>query len=146
MIRQARIEDLPRLWEYARESFSQSRFLKRFELERFCGLWTALLEQGAGGVFVLEDEAEELAGALMGVVYPEPYSDELTATEFAWFVRPGHRGEGIRLYRAFEQWARERGCARIRMVHLTDVMPAKLANVYRRLGFEPAEVHYVKEL
>ena len=80
------------------------------------------------------------------MLYPDLYSGDLIATEFFWFVRAEVRGQGLKLYYAFEAWARARHCAQIRMVHLLDLMPERLAKVYRRLGYEPAETHYVKEL
>jgi GNAT superfamily N-acetyltransferase len=128
----------------AREFYAASRFLRTFDLARFTAMWTGLLASGAGAIFVLDDG--EIRGAIGGVAYPDIYSGELTATEFFWFVSEAHRGGGIRLYRAFERWAKAKGCARIRMVHLMDSMPEKLQTVYERLGFEAAEVHYSKDL
>lgn len=142
--RVATVADLERMEATAREFYASSRFLHGFQLSRFVALWTHLLGTGGGVIFVLG--SQDIDGALGGVVYPEPYSGVLVATEFFWFVRPGCRGAGMRLYRAFEAWARARGCAQIRMVHLTDSMPERLAEVYGRLGYEAAEVHYVKEL
>jgi GNAT superfamily N-acetyltransferase len=121
------------------------RFLKRFELEMFVRSWTALIESGAGIIFLLSSETR-IAGALGGIAYPDLYSGDLIATEFFWFVREGSRGGGLKLYRAFEQWARDRQCSQIRMVHLLDSMPEKLSRVYKHLGFVPAETHYVKAL
>jgi GNAT superfamily N-acetyltransferase len=146
MIRLATIEDLPRLEACAREFYASSKFLDRFDLARFVGAWELWITAGMGAVFLAEENGEVI-GALGGMVYPEPYSGALIATEFFWFVRDGHRGgPGLRLYKAFEQWAREKGCAHIRMVHLMDSMPEKLTKVYARLGFEAAEVHYTKDI
>lgn len=142
--REARLADLPRMEEAAREFYAASRFLRVFDPARFVGLWAQMISVGIGVIYVLGEERIE--GALGGMVYPEPYSGDLVATEFFWFVRPGHRGGGMALYRAFESWARERGCSQLRMVHLADSMPEKLDRVYRRMGYEPAEVLYVKEL
>lgn len=146
VIREAHIEDLSRLGACAEAFYAASKFLKRFDLERFVAAWTALIEGGSGGVFLLVEDSGEIAGTLGGVVYPDLYSGDLVATEFFWFVREGCRGKGLALYKAFEEWARARDCGEIRMVHLLDLMPEKLERVYRRLGFVPAEVHYVKEL
>ena len=61
-------------------------------------------------------------------------------------MRPASRGAGVALYRAFEEWARVRGAAALQMVHLFDVMPAKVARFYLRSGFEPIEMRYQKDL
>lgn len=144
-MRQATIDDLARMGELAAAFYDSSRFLRGFRLERFTAFWSQLLG-GAGVIFVDESADGAITGAIGGLAYPEPYSGELVATEFFWFVLPGARGGGLRLYRAFEAWASERGCSQLRMVHLEDSMPDRLATVYTRLGFIAAERHFVKEL
>jgi len=142
-----RIADLGRLIPLAREFYSKSRFLRNLDPDRFTRMWAELIERGAGEIFLLPDDGSgPITGALGAVTYAEPYSGELIATEFFWYVADGFRGQGMNLYRAFEEWARNRKCSQIRMVHLMDSMPDKLNVVYRRLGYEPAELHYVKEL
>lgn len=145
MIRPIQVEEIPKLHKLAAKFYGASRFLKRFNLASFSECWRRLLETGAGVIFVDENEGE-IAGTLGGVAYPEINSGELVATEFFWFVDPDRRGGGLRLYRAFERWARAKGCRELRMAYLMDSMPEKLDTLYRRLGFEPVEVQYVKEL
>lgn len=135
----------------AREFFAASRWLGRFDPERFRAIWTELLHSGAAVIFVAvgvpgSDAAGTITGALGGIIHQEIYGDRLIAEEFFWFQRPGHRGPGVALYRAFEEWARVRGAAALQMVHLFDVMPAKVARFYLRSGFEPVEMRYQKEL
>lgn len=131
----------------AREFYASSKFLKNFDMQRFSAVWASLLGTGAGAIFLLlDDPGSEVLGALGGVVYPDPYSGDSIATEFFFFVREKSRGQGLKLYKLFEDWAKERGCLEVRMVHLTDLFPEQLDRLYRRLGFEPAEVHYVKRV
>jgi GNAT superfamily N-acetyltransferase len=144
-IRAAKVEDLPRLVRLAEQFYASSRFLQGFKLERFCATWSQLIESGVGGICLAEDGGD-LVGALGGVAYPDPNSGDLVATEFFWFVDPHRRGCGLRLYREFEAWARRLGCSQIRMVHLVDSMPDQLERLYTRLGYEKAEVHFVKGL
>jgi len=61
-------------------------------------------------------------------------------------VLPEHRGPGMKLYRAYENWAREKGCNKIRMTYLCDLMPEGLKTLYEDLGYYPIEVNYQKEL
>ena len=145
MLSTATAEELPLLAGLAEEFFASSRFLKGFSLEQFCRVWRDLLATGTGVIFLLSDE-DGIQGALGGVAYPDINSGALVATEFFWFVSPPASGQGLELYRAFEQWARGRGCSEIRMVRLSDSMPERLRVVYQRLGFEEAETVYVKEL
>jgi GNAT superfamily N-acetyltransferase len=145
VIREIGIDELDRLEEAAREFYAASRFLGGFRLERFRQLWTALFNTGAAVIFA-EDQDGEIAGVIGGIIHRETYGEALVAEEFFWFVREAQRGAGIRLYRRFEGWARERGAASIQMVHLFDSMPEKVARFYLRSGFEPIEMRYAKSL
>lgn len=145
MIRTATVEDLKTLADLAAQFYASSKFLNNFSLECFEATWTQLITGGMGAVFVIDGEDGPI-GALGGVAYPDVNSGRLIATEFFWFVDPEKRGKGISLYKAFEDWARAKRCAEIRMVHLADSMPEQLERLYERLGFEMAEIHYRKEL
>jgi len=142
----ATVSDLPKIQRCAEEFYAASKFLTGFNLERFCNLWTGLIESGAGVIFFCAGEDGDWTGMIGGMAYPDIYSGVMTASEMMWFVREGHRGQGVKLYRAFESWAREHGCKLIRMVHLLDVMPEKVARFYKSVGFAPIEMHYQKDL
>ncbi|HEX4275838.1 MAG TPA: GNAT family N-acetyltransferase [Bryobacteraceae bacterium] len=143
-IREATVSDLPAMETTARLFYASSSQLRRFEIGRFCETWRGLLENGAGVIFGLF--GDEVMGALGGVRHRDPYSEEMIAAEMFWFVRPEVRGPGLRLYRAFEAWARAVGCNQIRMAFLEDSMPEKVEAIYLRLGFHPVEKLYAKEL
>ena len=145
MIRPATPDDLHALEPLALEFYASSAHLGRFSIDAFTGFWRAYLKAGVGVVFVLET-AGRIVGAIGGLIYPEPYSGQLVATEMFWFVSMEHRGGGVALYRAFEGWARGRGCEAIRMVYLADSMPEKLRDFYSRLGFQEIETHWQKPL
>lgn len=145
VVRAATVADLPRFEQCAREFYAASKHLRNFDIGRFCEAWGQWMTSGIGVIFMAES-ADEPVGAIGGIVYPEIYSGELIGTEFFWFVRPGHRGAGMRLYREFEAWARAKGCTQIRMVHLADSMSEKLHRLYVALGFEQTETHYAKEI
>lgn len=85
-------------------------------------------------------------GTIGGMCHEEPYDDDTIAQEFFWYVLKESRGAGILLYRAFEGWARERGCTRLRMGYLVDSMPEKVGHFYERLGLQSEEVVYSKDL
>lgn len=67
------------------------------------------------------------------------------ASEIAWWIEPQHRGRSaVAMLTAYEQWARQRGCALIHMVGLgADPVTAKL---YERQGYLAAERHFMKPL
>jgi GNAT superfamily N-acetyltransferase len=144
-IRTLKVSELAMLADGATEFYAASRWLGRFDAERFRVIWTELLGTGAAVIFVAL-AANAITGALGGIVHQEIYGDRLIAEEFFWFARPEHRGAGVALYRAFEEWARVRGAAALQMVHLFDSMPEKVARFYLRTGFEPVEMRYQKDL
>lgn len=144
-IRQIGISDLPRLEGVAREFYALSGAPGEFDMKRFVDFWELFLP-GTGAIFTLFDDAGEAQGAIGGLIYPDVYSGVPVATEFFWFIRPEHRGRGLDLYYRFEQWARSKGAAKIRMAHLCNVMPEGMKVLFDELGFDPVEVHYSKEL
>lgn len=146
-MRQATIADLPAMHAIACEFYAASQSLGAFDLGDFTALWTDLLSSGSGVIFIHGDD--EIDGVLGGVVHQDVNNRKVTvASEFFWYVKKQSRGgvAGMRLYFAFEKWARRRGCERIEMVHLHDLMPAEIASIYRRLGYKPVETRYTKEL
>ncbi len=145
-VRAAEICDLPKMAEGARQFYASSRFLRKFEIERFCSVWKGFIEGGHGVIFAAFDEDGSPCGALGGLTYPDLYSEETHAMEFFWFMMPGYRGEGMKLLKMFEQWAKDRGCALVRMAHLSDSMPEKLERVYCRMGYTLVESQFQKEI
>jgi RimJ/RimL family protein N-acetyltransferase len=145
MIREATPADLPRLATCAQEFYASSKFLKNFNLDRFTSLWSSFIAEGIGVVFVFEKNGE-LQGAIGGMRSADLYSGDPYTAELFWFIREGHRGAGLQLYRAFEKWSRTHKCKEIRMIHLSDSMPERLERVYKHLGFELIECHYGKQL
>lgn len=149
VIRDLTIAELGAVEHAAREFYEAAASLGTFDLEQFRAFWTWLIETGQGVIFVDWREGAsgpEIAGAIGGMIHREPYGHDLMVEEFFWFVRPGFRGGGVALYRRFEAWARERGAARIMMVHLMDSMPEKVGRFYMAVGFAPVEIHYAKSL
>jgi len=145
MIVQAQISDLPRLSELAKEFYAASSVLRVFDLSKFVMTWTNIINSGNGVIFLLMDEGD-IAGTIGGLMHFDPYCDDRLASEFFWFVHKENRGGGVQLYRKFEQWARENGCQEIRMMHLVDSMPDKVADFYCRVGFRKVETLYAKRL
>lgn len=145
IIHAATVEDLPSISAYAEEFYAQSKHLKAFDAATFEQSWKQFLLLGIG-VILISIEDDHPTGWIGGISYPDVNSGKQTAIEMFWFVRPGSRGSGVRLYREFEQWARLKGCDELRMVHLSDSMPDKLKRFYEAQGFDEVETHYAKEL
>ena len=145
MIRQATTADLPKLEELAIQFYGMSKFLTGFNIAAFTGSWEYLLASGMGVIFLSEVEGE-IRGALGAMAHPDVNSGRMIASEFFWFMHPNYRGGGMRLLQAYEDWAKERGCTEVRMVHLMDLGASSLKRIYERRGYEAAEIHYRKEV
>lgn len=143
--RQLSLSELDSLLPLSREFYSSSRFLGEFDIEKFRQIWAQLINGDMGAIFVIE-EGSNPVGALGGFIHPELYSGKVVAEEMFWFASQAKRGIGVKLYRHFEQWARDRGAETLQMVHLMDSMPKKLETFYSHMGFEPVEMRYSKRL
>lgn len=143
--REATVEDLPMMEETARMFFASSSHLRDFDIAVFSANWKALIISGIGVIYCIVEDGV-VVGALGGMSYLDVNSGENVAAECFWFVRPDFRGNGVGLYRRFHVWAKNRGCTQIRMAFLSDSMPVKVENFYKRLGFHEVERLYAKDI
>lgn len=102
-----------------------------------------MINSGVATVFVA-DQGDELLGALGLIKAPDLHNGEMMAIETFWFVAPEHRGIGLRLLDAFEEWAALNGCDKTAMIHLVDSMPERLERFYLKRGYSLVEKHYIK--
>lgn len=111
------------------------------ELRRF-------ISSGTGVIFYLEDDDGQIVGGIGGIKYPCLLTGKLTAVELFWYVDKERRSGtgGVRLFDAFEEWAKAHGCAKVAMVYLPCSMPERLYAFYERRGYRLAEMHFEKEI
>ena len=99
------------------------------------------------------------AGQLIGVIVPERgfmigtvshtwYSKQLEATEQLLYIDPDARGGmlAVRLIRAFESLARERGAMHLHVGATTRMAEDRTRELYIRLGYEPTGQSLRKKL
>ena len=150
IIRPAVADDLPALGTMGGEFFAASGLAKWFRYKPACfaRVCTDLMANEQGLLLVGEGAkgAAAMAGAL---AYPAWFNDEhLTSQELFWWVAPTHRGSllGTALRKGMEDWARGKGCLTMEMGALEAHRPEALANLYKRLGYEPKERIFCKRL
>ena len=113
-------------------------------------MWS-LIEYGPGTVIASFTPDNEFQGALAATVCDCPFTGDQMAVENFWFILPRFRGgtAGVRLFQAFDDWAREKGVKRAAMIHLVGetegVEKARLSALYERMGFFPVEINYIKD-
>lgn len=146
-IRPATAEDVPRLAEMGRDFFAFSAFGEFADYDQSSASRSIQALRASGCVFVAVD-GREIVGALIGTIAPLWFDDGARiASELAWWVNESHRhtAAGLRLYRAFEDWAGDQQASAIVMSDLVvrgGDMPA--ARTFERLGYTTIERSHIK--
>lgn len=92
------------------------------------------------GVVLVADHDGELTGMIGVLVTPHHLSGEPTAMEaFWWSTTPG---DGLRLLKASERWARAQGAVAMQMVAPDD----RVGALYARMGYALIERGYLRRL
>lgn len=94
------------------------------------------------GLLLVSGNGETIAGTLGLLVTPHPYSGQSTASEMFWYVAPEARGAGVKLLKAAEAWARERGARHIIMI----APDSRVSSFFQRMGYARLEEQFIKAL
>ena len=129
------------------EAFTTEANYPKFNLDRFTGFWTQVIDAKIGKVFAVREDGKLVAALGMATTF-DPNSGQLMALEQFWYVMPSHRKTraGLELFRAFEKAGKEAGAKRLVMVHLANLTPESLQKFYEREGFRLVEQTFWKEL
>lgn len=138
-------EELPAATEVLHRFYEEGKLPGKMSDESFVRSWGSFLRSDTGTI-IAEKEDGKITGLLGAILFPDLNNGDLVATEAFWYVDPQHRGGGIKLFNRFEEWGKARGAKRLIMVHLLSSMPEALNRFYKRRGYRPVEVNYVKEI
>lgn len=143
MIREATTADVPRLVVMGTRFLTESAYRGRVTINpvQMADTVHMLLASPIGTVFVAERDGE-VVGMIGLLCFQHPISGEATVAELFWWVEPEHRGNGVRLLKRAEQWAREQGATHVHMVAPTPDVGA----LYTALGYELLESTYQRVL
>jgi len=90
------------------------------------------------GILLIAEKA-----AAGGLVHPAYWNaDHLTGQELFWWCEG--TGQGLRMFRALEQSAKDRGAQSWGMITLDSVEPEKTGRFYERAGYRKSEHSYIK--
>lgn len=144
MIREASVEDIPRLVEMAEAFHALSPYQGvAFDGDSFARSIERYLSDPCWTVKVLDEDG--VVGLAIAVVQAFYFNeDEITAQELMWWVDPDSRGGGLRLLYALEGWARDKGAKTLAMGDVPGLR--SLESLYRRRGYEPADNLYIRSL
>lgn len=138
MVRAATEQDIPRLVALVAAFHAEPRWPGplSFKAEDFAQTCQALLASG-GAVFLSD-------GGLIGLtVNPSLYNHAVKVASELFFWAPDGRGDALR--QAAEAWAKDRACLLVMSAHEPGPV-ARIANWYRRKGYQPIGRQFAKVL
>ncbi len=142
-IRPAVLADVPTLVDMGGHFLEQTAY--RDVIAHSPAQMTALasfLIAGEMSTVLVAEQSGAIVGMMGLVAAPHFISGELSAGEVFWWMEPDARGAGLRLLRAAEQWARDKGANGLQMIAPDE----RVGAVYQRLGYRLIERSYFRRL
>lgn len=110
--------------------------------EKIAEMARGLIASPDGDVLLAVNDMEQIVGMMALTAYDHPMSGERVVTEVCWWVEPQHRGIGLRLFKAAEEWATAHGAQVFQMIAPS---PA-VARFYELRGFKAIETTYQRRV
>jgi hypothetical protein len=133
-MREATLDDMPRLLEMGQRFHAASEMPCGFSNEAIAGLLTNLISEPSGAVLI---SGGGVIGGALSPAYCDP--DWIMAVELFWWAEDR---QGLRLLKSFEDWAEASGANEVRMTTLSSLPSAD--RIIRRKGYQPTEISYSK--
>lgn len=134
MIREAIEADIPQLVDMARKFHDASNQFAPFSEAASTGLAQNLMASPDGVIFITD------AGMIGGMLGPAYCAEGWNfAVELFWWAEDRN---GLRLLKAFEDWAKSKNANEVRMTTLTNLGAAD--KILRKRGYQPLEISYGK--
>ena len=152
-IRAARIEDIPALVAFGQHMHAITRFRSQpYNAVKVAFNFSELITKGQGkyAFFVAESNAQDqpprLVGGLIGVMEQQIFTDGWTASVMHIDVAPQARmgGWGVRLLRAFEQWAKNRNAIEISFGINSEDNMQRIGQFATKMGYRKVGENYVR--
>jgi GNAT superfamily N-acetyltransferase len=148
-IRFATLTDVPSLIEGASRMHALTRFRNQpFSAQKVAKSFADLITLGKGKyAFLVADRSDQrIVGALIGVMEQQIFTDANTASVMHFDVLPEARmgGHGVRLLKAFEQWAKNRQAIEINFGINSGEQLEPLSRFAWRMGYTKIGENFVK--
>ena len=138
MIREATLDDLPKLIGLAERHYAQDPFAVEFDEQ---GMWAWMSHAiHAPQMVVLMSEG----GVFMGVVAPMPFDLVRVVAEELWWYAEDHQGQA--LVEAFTAWAKRQGATEVQITFTHNMRHQALKRKLSGLGFQPSENSFMKQV
>lgn len=150
-VRFARVNDIPALVALGRHMHGITRFKAYvYDETRVANALRAAMEDTGGRYVCLVAESGRgaVVGVLLAVLERHIFSDQLTVSIMHYDVLPDSRmgGWGVRLLRAFEQWAANRHVFEISFGVNSGGEHERVGRFAARMGFEKVGENFVKSI
>lgn len=146
-LRLATPEDLEDVLRMAREFHGVSPYSSlEFSSARSYELFKAYLDGDKTRlIIILSEQDKKPRGMVIGMASEPLFSDDLMATEIAWWMDPEYRRsrDSLLLIDAYQDWTRRIGCSITQVAMLDSV--TDLSGFYKKRGFERAEQSFIRK-
>ncbi|MBB6253019.1 GNAT family N-acetyltransferase [Nitrospirillum iridis] len=145
MIRDAIPDDFPKLSAMADRFIKAARWGIDPDPETITRTLTYLSASPDGALRVLVSDSGLPVGMAGGVLFPCIFnaSHRIGQEAFVW-VDPSYRGQGVALFRDLERELITKGAQTVIMANTMEIRPEAVGMLFRRMGYRPAETHYIK--
>jgi GNAT superfamily N-acetyltransferase len=117
-----------------------------FDSKGYAEFYVSSLQNESMGIWLAEIE-NKVVGIVGAIAYPLYFNpNALVVQELWWWLDPAFRGEGNKMFKQIELWAKERNASALFMIALEDDRAAKMEKVYQRAGFKPIERTFMKKV
>ncbi len=150
MIRRALLDDIPQLIRLANAMQEEAGAHYRAMLldeDRIANIVMSSLRPAAPTLVNVHVTDDTVDGFMASGVAPDPIYQALYGYEYALYVAPERRGhgDGVRLAKRAEEWARQRGAVYMQVAVTGQIMDSIADRVYEELGFKAIGTIYHKE-
>ena len=148
-IRFATLDDVPALVEGGSRMHALTRFRSQpYNAQKVAQAFVDLITRGQGkyAFLVAASTSGQIVGALIGVMEQQIFSDGYTASVMHIDVLPEARmgGYGVRLLKAFEQWAKNRKAVEIYFGVNSDTEVQMLERFAVKMGYRKVGGNFAK--
>lgn len=137
MIRNATLEDMPRILELAREMHLESRFAQyEFSDFRLQHTMTDIINSETGIAIVFEQDGE-IIGGIAAYVFAQYFGYTLAAQDLVFFITKEARGGSayLKIMKEYIKQAKEKGAEDILIGVSAGIKTEKIDALYKRMGF-----------
>lgn len=149
-VRPAELADVPAVLGLARRMHAESpRYRGRnFDESKVERTLQAVMTGALPGGALVAVSGGTVVGMIAGFVVEQFFGPDKTASDFALYVAPEHRGgsAGVRLVKTFEKLVRALGALDLTLGISAEIDAERVAGLYERLGYRRSGFTLVKEL